>query len=511
MLAKCVRYIKNKGITAFGVKITERIRWKALSRKYMKENATLANKYLKGSNIKEDTLISICVPLYNTDKKYLVQLLDSVVGQTYGNWQLCLADASDTDAIGHIVREYDDSRIKYAFLNQNKGISQNTNAAANMADGEYIALLDHDDLYDRQALMCFKRAIDGGADLIYCDEANFSKDPKKPDIVHFKPDFGIYNLRGNNFVCHLLMFKKQLFEQVGGFRKEFDGSQDHDLTLRLAERSKKICHIPVVLYYWRVHKNSVASDISAKPYCIDRGRQAVQQHLERMGVDALVQPLKNTAVYRVNYGADNTDKTDIFEDMNSQVLDLDFEVLCQKQGQNPFESNFLTNWGKKYLFFASRELNLSQRDKELLFRHIIQKNVGAVCGVITQKNRIVSGGMYLDGDGYACAYRGTSTKSDGYMQRLNYTQNISLADGRFCMVDLAAVEDAGGFDRRLLGQDCLADLCLRLEEAGYDILLVPTARAEIRHDYKAAASPAFIYKNKERINRGEKYYRTEIL
>ena len=245
-------------------------------------------------------LISILVPLYNTPEKFLRDMIESVLYQTYSNWQLCLADGSDAEHIGTvsaIVREYQKtekslnhdgtSKISYVKLEKNEGIAGNTNHCLELAKGEYIGLFDHDDILHPEVLYWYVKAInEENADYIYCDETTFRGDDINRMItMHFKPDYAIDNLRANNYICHFSVFKRTLLDGTELFRTKFDGSQDHDMILRLTDRAEHIVHVPKLLYYWRSHAGSVASDISAKPYAIEAAKGAVADHLRRHGYE----------------------------------------------------------------------------------------------------------------------------------------------------------------------------------------------------------------------------------
>ena len=223
-------------------------------------------------------IISILTPLYNTPQNFLTEFLDSVENQTAHNWQLCLADASD-DAhtyVGELVQKHvaANPRIRYVKI-ENKGIAANTNAAARLAQGEYLALADHDDILAPHAIYCMGKELQKtGADFAYSDEALFRKSPKTAHVAHFKPNYAPEYLMACNYICHLAVFRKSLFDAIGGERPECDGAQDHDLFLRLidAMQAKDAnaapLHIPQVLYYWRVHAASTSGGTEAKPYDI---------------------------------------------------------------------------------------------------------------------------------------------------------------------------------------------------------------------------------------------------
>ncbi|MBP3217330.1 MAG: glycosyltransferase family 2 protein [Lachnospiraceae bacterium] len=247
----------------------------------------------ESAGFKRQILFSILVPLYNTPQNYLRDMIDSVVNQTYPNWQLCLADGSDAEHayVGEVVEEYrrrDENlkqRIVYTKLEKNGGISANTNACLAIATGEYIAPFDHDDYLHPSVLYEYAKVInEQDADYLYCDETTFrDTDLNKFVTVHFKPDYAIDNLRANNYICHLSCFARTLLEGEDLYRSEFDGSQDHDMILRLTDKARKIVHVPKLLYYWRSHSGSTAGNIAAKTYAIDAAKGAVADHLRRHG------------------------------------------------------------------------------------------------------------------------------------------------------------------------------------------------------------------------------------
>ena len=233
--------------------------------------------------------VSVLTPLWNTPENFLREMIESVQAQTYQNWELCLADGSD-DAhayVGEICREYaaKDSRIVYKKLEKNGGIAENTNRCLEMATGEFVAPFDHDDLLHPCVLYEYVKVInEKDADYIYCDEATFKNgDVNQMITMHFKPDYAIDNLRANNYICHFSMFDKKLLEGTELYRTKFDGSQDHDMILRLTDKARNVVHVPKLLYYWRQHAGSVSSGVEAKPYVVESARGAVADHLRRHG------------------------------------------------------------------------------------------------------------------------------------------------------------------------------------------------------------------------------------
>ncbi|MCD7836548.1 MAG: glycosyltransferase family 2 protein [Lachnospiraceae bacterium] len=278
--------------------VIRRLDYKKREREAMKQFGTDSFPDEARRRLEEETVfprmvrISILVPLYNTPAEFLMEMIDSVMKQTYSNWELCLADGSDGEHsyVERICREYQDKsqgRIIYSRLLKNAGISSNTNECYKLAGGEYIGLLDHDDVLHPSVLYEYVKAInEQGADYLYCDETTFkSGDINKMLTMHFKPDYAPDNLRANNYICHFSVFSRELLKGEKLFRTRFDGSQDHDMILRLTDNAKKIVHVPRLMYYWRSHAGSTAGGIDAKPYAIEAAKGAVADNLRRHGYE----------------------------------------------------------------------------------------------------------------------------------------------------------------------------------------------------------------------------------
>lgn len=292
--------------------------------------------------------ISILVPLWNNDREFQVQMLESVMNQTYGNWELCLADGSDEAHayIGEISREYaakSQGRIVYKHLEKNGGIAGNTNACLQMATGEYVGLLDQDDVLHPSVLYEYVKAInEQGADYLYCDETTFKgNDIDHMLTMHFKPDYAPDNLRANNYICHFSVFARGLLEGNELFRPKFDGSQDHDMILRLTDRAEKIVHVPRLMYYWRSHSGSVASGIGAKPYAIAAAKGAVAEHLRGHGYEHF--KIESTrafeTIFRIRYQIMGTPKISVIIPNKDHVEDLQrcIESIRQKSTYDNYE------------------------------------------------------------------------------------------------------------------------------------------------------------------------------
>ena len=320
--------------------VIAKIKYKQIEKKAMTHYGTESfpseetRREQENTKFEYEPLISILVPLYNTPEKFLRDMVESVLAQTYSNWQLCLADGSDAEHIelvARIVKEYQDkdaqqnagdaagkrlkSRISYMKLEKNEGISGNTNHCLELAEGEYIGLFDHDDILHPEVLYWYVKAInEEKADYLYCDETTFKGDDiNKMITMHFKPDYAIDNLRANNYICHFSVFKRTLLDGTELFRTKFDGSQDHDMILRLTDRAEHIVHIPKLLYYWRSHAGSVASDINAKPYAIEAAKGAVADHLRRHGYDhfKITSTRAFETIFKISYEVVGTPKISI--------------------------------------------------------------------------------------------------------------------------------------------------------------------------------------------------------
>lgn len=476
--------------------------------------------------------ISILVPLYNTPEKYLREMIDSVLDQTYSGWQLCLADGSDEGHayVGEIAQEYAerDPRIKYKKLEKNEGISGNSNRCIEMADGDYIALFDHDDLLHPAALFEVMEAITlQEADFIYTDELTFEKDIEHPISIHCKPNFAIDTLRANNYICHFTVFDKKLLEKTGGFREAFDGSQDFDLVLRLTEQAKNIAHIPKVLYFWRSHEGSVASDISVKPYCVTAGCAAVQDHLDRLGIEAKATPIPNlVATYRIAYKIQGNPKISIIIPSRNGPKELakcvksilnkstypNYEIVIvennstdgqmlriYKELERQEKVRIVTyeggecyyaqacNFGAKeasgeYLVFLHSDTQVITKEwMEELLMYAQRDDVGAVGAKLYYPNDTVEhAGIVVGIMGSAGRpHHRVDRNNVGYMGRLCYAQDLSAVSSACMMVKKAVFDNLGGFDEDYLLRFADVDLCLRIREE--KLLVVYTPFAELYH------------------------------
>lgn len=391
---------------------------------------------------KSTILVSIIVPVYNTPEKYFREMLESVMNQTYFCWELCLADASENCNIERIVTEYSnkDSRIKYQRLKENRGISENSNAAWKMAQGQCIALLDHDDILHPSALYwSVKEILEKDMDFVYTDELSFVRKTSVVQSIHLKSDFHWESFRNNNYICHFCMFRRELMEKAGGFRKEFDGAQDYDLFLRMAELTGKISHIPRVLYYWRLHSGSSAAGLQAKPYVTEAGKEALQQHLKRMGIAGkVVERMELGPYYHIEY--------QIRPDIRVLVLveDSATERLIRETLK---QCNYFVRIGVGEPIEKERELYdyiivvkkgyLPEKSGQEWLEEVLQClqiKENELVGVATcdTEGKYIQAGYCYDmtwGKKIRPLYEGVPIKDPAYMNRLLFRQNVGMLGG----------------------------------------------------------------------------------
>ena len=484
--------------------------------------------------------ISILVPLYNTPEPFLRDMITSVLNQTYQNWELCLADGSDAEheEVGRICREYleKDSRIVYQKLLKNEGISGNTNECLKLATGEYIGLFDHDDILHPSTLYEYVKAVnEQDADYIYCDETTFKNgNINKMLTMHFKPDYAVDNLRANNYICHFSVFAKRLLEGEELFRSRFDGSQDHDMILRMTDRAKHIVHIPKLLYYWRCHEGSVASGIDAKPYVVAAAKGAVADHLKRHGFThfqitstrafetifkiryeiigdpmiSIVIPNKDHAVdlkrcitsilekstyenYEIVIVENGSETKEIFDYYTSLKEYDNIRVVTYEkpEEQNGFNYSAVNNFGVKqtkgdYILLLNNDTEvITVNWMEELLMYAQREDVGAAGAKLYYGNKTIQhAGVVLQLGAHRTAghsHYGQSRENLGYMGRLCYAQNVSAVTGACLLVKKSLFKEVGGLDESFAISLNDVDFCLKLREKG--LLNVFTPFAELYH------------------------------
>ncbi len=478
--------------------------------------------------------ISVLTPLYNTPEGYLRAFLDSFVHQTAPNGQLCLADASD-DAhayVGEIVKAYQAKGAAIAYRKiPNDGISANTNAAETLADGEYLALADHDDVLAPHALYTLGKAIlaqrAAGApdDFFYSDEALFKKDIRRPLVGHFKPDFAPDYFLSCNYLCHLAVFRRSLYEAIGGERPVCDGSQDHDLFLRLLEKAGAACHVPQVLYYWRVHAASTSGGTAAKPYVAAAAKKALADHLDRTGQKAEVCDGLFPSTYYVKWAIEGAPKVSILIPNKDHTDDLEkclsslyartdwpnLEVIVIENNstdpataayyteaknkykniqivtyQGGFNFSAINNFGRK--FAAGEYLLLLNNDIEVpagseawlteMLRQCARPGGAEVCGAMLYypDGTIQHAGILTGLGGYAGhSHKYHKAGGSGYLFRLATVQDFSAVTGACLLVKASVYDSLGGLDEQFTVAFNDVDFCLRVRENGGRIVWTPYA------------------------------------
>ena len=316
-LKKTAYFLKRNGIKNTCYEIKERLEagkqppyvWEPVSRELLAVQRQRAEKETF------DLKFSIVVPAYRTPENCLRQMTESLLAQSYPDWELILADATEDDAFSGVIEGYKDSRLRYLHLEGNKGISENTNRALELVSGDYVGLLDHDDVLTPDALyemaVRIREEHQAGREplLLYSDEDKCSGDMSAFYEPNQKEDFNLDLLLCNNYICHFMVMKAELIRKLR-FRREFDGAQDHDLALRavasilgnkLTGGEEAILHIPKVLYHWRCHNGSTAENPWSKSYAYDAGRRAVQSFVEKQGWKAKAVEMAHPGFYRLEY------------------------------------------------------------------------------------------------------------------------------------------------------------------------------------------------------------------
>ena len=486
-------------------------------KKYLKRETALSKiEKDKCENIK----FSILVPLFNTQERFLRELIQSVISQNYTNWELCFADGSDDkhNYIQRIIEQYalNDDRILYIHLSDNDGISANTNACAQLASGDFFALMDHDDLLPFNALSENAKAIhETEADVLYSDEDHLSLDGKHINPF-FKPDWSPDLLYNQNYIGHFLVFRKPLFYKIGAFRSDYDGSQDYDLMLRFSEVTDKICHIPMILYSWRESPESTAANADAKPYAHAAGKKALNDHLKRKyGEFVEACDSEYTFVYdtrfllkrypKVSIIVPMKDKWELTNDCIHSIIEnssyQEYEILVldnrsvEKETLEWFEkikeydnririirADMDFNWsalnnygvqhanGEVFIFLNNDTLVISRDWIERLTEDVIRKNVGAAGALLLYPdNTIQHAGVIVGMGGWADhVYKGMPPIHFGspFVSPV-LRRNVLAVTGACLAVSRKHFIDIGGFDEAFIICGSDVEFCIRAHEKGF--------------------------------------------
>lgn len=477
-------------------------------------------------------LISIVIPLYNTPAQYLKELVDSVLAQTYGNFQLCLADGSDNDKVQDCIQELyaGEKRITYKRLENNGGISANTNGAIELAKGDFIMFSDHDDTLAPNALYEIVREINEnpGTDVVYTDEDKVTMDGRRYYDPHFKPDFNLDMLRSNNYICHIFVVKREVLEKAGMLRSQYDGAQDYDFILRCCEQAEKIRHVAKILYHWRNHPASTAGNPESKMYAYEAGRAAVQAHYDRLGIEAKVTMTENWGRYRTELPVqgeplvsviipnkdhkeelqkcvesiyekstypnfeiilvENNSTTDeifqYYEELKQQHANL--KVLEWKDGFNYSAiNNFAVGHAEgEYILLLNNDVEvITENWIEEMLGYCQREDVGAVGARLLYPNdRIQHAGVIIGMGQSGTAghiFHNLPKEQFSYAGRTQTTQDLSAVTAACMMVKKSLYQELQGLDEdfRVAFNDI--DFCLRIREKG--LLVVYQAYVELYH------------------------------
>ncbi len=495
----------------------------------------------------EMPLFSIVVPAYHTPERFLREMIESVLNQTYAKWELCIADAGAAEeddgaesrknrTVESIVAEYaeKDSRIRYQKLEQNGTIADNTNRAVDMARGEYIAFLDHDDTIEPDALFEFAKAVnEQKADLMYTDEDKITSDGKKHYQPHFKPEFNLDLLRSNNYITHFLCVKKTLVREAGSFDPNMNGAQDYDFIFRCTEKALKIVRVPRILYHWRTSEISTADNPMSKTYAYDAGKRAIEGNLKRTGDTGTVEKLPDPGFYRVRYPVEGTplvsviipnkDQAEALKACVESVLEtgypnLEFVIVENNSEERatfayyqelskrdnvhmvrwkkPFNYSAINNYGVRfakgeYFLFLNNDVRgtLSTDWLTEMLGVCQRKDVGAVGAKLYYPDRrvqhagIVIGIGGIAGSMFVDLPKGRS----GYLHKASIMQDMSAVTAACMMVKRQVFEEAGGFTEELAVAFNDVDFCLKIGEKGYRIVYDPFA--ELIHDESRTRGP----------------------
>ena len=477
--------------------------------------------------------ISIIVPTYNTPINFLNAMIDSVVNQSYQNWQLCIADGSDEDheARAEIIkRKENDDRIMVTFLNQNYGISGNTNKALEIATGDYVGLFDHDDLLTPDALYEIVKALQVKKhDIIYTDEDKLDNKTQKLMDPNFKPDFSIDLFRSHNYITHFFVVKSSIIKNIGGFRSEFDGSQDYDLMFRCIEKANSIYHIPKILYHWRMHAGSTAENPESKMYCYEAGKKAIESHYHRMKISAKVEMMELWGMYHTIYDTldnplvsiiipnmehketlqtcveslfkvntynnieiiiveNNSNSSEIFD--YYKYLEDKYQNIKVVKWEREFNYSALNNFGVKhasgkYLLFLNNDTEvITPTAVSEMLGCCIREEVGIVgAKLLYEDDTVQHAGVVIGFGGFAGhVFTGINRDDYGYMVRARINCNYSAVTAACMMVDRKCFDVVGGFDERFKVSCNDIDFCLKVREL--DKLIVYNAHS-LWHHYES--------------------------
>ena len=511
-------------------------------RQFLKENPITKEELDKQKHtvFKYNPVISIVIPLYNTKEEFLIELIQSFTAQTYPHWQLCLGDGSPEEGLKDIILKATDGiwdeRIIYKKLSDNTGIAGNTNAAMELATGDYIGFTDHDDLITPDAMYYIAKALneDNTIEAIYSDEDKIDMEGKEYFLPHFKSDFNIDLLCSHNYITHLFVVRADIVKESGGILSEFDGAQDHDFDLRVLEKCTNIYHIPRVLYHWRCHPDSTADHPEAKMYAYENGRRAVENHYKRLGIPARVELDTHLGYYRTIYQWPDSPLLSIVIPNMNHVDDLkacidsivekndypnvEFVIVENNSTEESirnyytqlvnrsdikakvvdftkdhpdtmgvFNYSALMNYGVshsdgEYILMLNNDTRMINADSiSEMMGFVRRSDVGAVgARLYFGNNTVQHAGLVLGLGGVANSqFLGSGREQVGYFYRSTCVQDLSALTGACLLTSKSDFESVGGFDESLAVAFNDVDFCLKLRAK--NLLCVYTPFSEWYH------------------------------
>lgn len=447
-----------------------------------------------------EPLVSIVVPTYETPEEYLRELIEVVSAQSYPNFELCLADGSKTDIVEQAAGKYakKDNRIRYQRLLKNGGISENTNSGFAMAKGDYIALMDHDDLLTENALyemvQCLNTSYteeERAYAMIYSDEDKINGDGSVHSRPHFKPDFNLEFLRHNNYFCHFLMFSKELLEKAGGLQKEYDGAQDYDFVLRCVDAGAIIRHVPKILYHWRIHEGSTAGNSTDKAYAFDNGCRAIEAHLKRCREPGKAEVTTNLGVYRVQYqlqgdyqltvvAEDRKTLETIREYYKGQEFTGEYQLQIHYLQTDSFHNGVEKECVGDYILYIRKGIKVKPEGLIETFLGSCGHSTSGIISakLLTKKKRVASCGLIYEPAGRLIpSSGGIPAEYKGYFLHAVIPQNVSAVSFGCVMLRRDSFLAVGGLDETFRGIYRDADYCFRLQQKGYQVIVTPEITA----------------------------------
>ncbi len=501
---------------------------------------------------------SVLMPVYDPPERFLREAIESVLGQAYPEWELCIADdASPSPHVRAVLEEYaaGDRRIKLVFRERNGHIAATSNSALALATGEFVALLDHDDLLSGDALFEVALALNThpGTDIVYSDEDKIDAEGRRSE-PYFKPDWSPDSLLSRNYVSHLGVYRRSLVEELGGFRVGFEGSQDYDLILRASERTNRVVHVPRVLYHWRSHEASTAQAREHKTYAYDAAVRALDEALARRGEAARVVTRADVpGIYTVRYAVAAAERVSIIVPTRDHGADVDvclqsvferstyanIEVVLLDNGSTeresldtfgrwlereperlklvrydvPFNFSRINNHAAghasgSYLLFLNNDTEVITPDWiEAMLEQAQRPAIGAVGAKLLYDDRTVQHAGVIIGLGGVAGHSHKHYPSDapGYFYGLQTVNNVSAVTAACMMVRRAVFDEAGGFDETLAIAFNDVDFCLRVRDAGHRNVYLP--HVELYHHESKSRGPETTPEKMERFLREQRLMR----